>query len=137
MPLSGGGGGSKYSHQCYEFRGPLGVGVGIGAANATADGPRAETSHKKWSLLKRIATHKGPSAAEQLRSTAAARPTVPISSDPYSRWEYVHDTSKFGAQRHGRTLTLTLTPTRTRTRTRTLTFTLTLAITLAITLTQP
>ena len=67
MPLSGGGGGSKYTHQCYEFRDP-------------ADAPR-ETSHM-WSL-------------------SAARPTVPISSDPYSRWDYVLDTSKFGAKRPG------------------------------------
>ena len=71
MPLSGGGGGSKYTHQCYEFRDP---------ADATAGAPR-ETSHT-WSL-------------------SAARPTVPISSDPYSRWDYVLDTSKFGAKRPG------------------------------------
>lgn len=75
MPLSGGGGGSKYSHQCYEFRDP---------ADAThrhvADEPR-EKSHT-WSI-------------------SAARPTVPISSDPYSRWEFVSDISKFGAQRAG------------------------------------
>ena len=71
MHLSGGGGSSKYTHQCYEFRDP---------ADATADAPR-ETSHM-WSL-------------------SAARPTVPISSDPYSRWDYVLDTSKFGAKRPG------------------------------------
>ena len=69
MPLSGEGGGGKYSHQCYEFRDPA------------ADAVSRETSHT-WSL-------------------SNARPTVPISSDPYSRWEYVLDTSKFGAQRPG------------------------------------
>ena len=68
MPLSGGAGRGKYSHQCYEFREP-------------ADDVPRETSHT-WSL-------------------STARPTVPISSDPYSRWEYVLDTSKFGAQRPG------------------------------------
>lgn len=46
-----------------------------------ADAVPRETSHT-WSL-------------------STARPTVPISSDPSSRWKYVLDTSKFGAQRPG------------------------------------